>query len=120
VNLTTSGSKTFHLIRHGFPNTVNISRNRFSTFRRVPGGEALIAVKNASHVSFHDNDVASHAAATLMIALKFQSDPDVHKRRVTGWDVFGNRFRGTAKLPPRFEDPPIGTFDTCVDHVRQP
>jgi hypothetical protein len=114
VNLTTTGTPTYHLIRRGFPRTVNISRNRFSTFRRLPGGESLITISNASTVSFRDNDVASYAGATLPIALKFESMHGVHKRQVAGWDVVGNRFRGTAKLPPRVEDPPIGTFDTCV------
>jgi hypothetical protein len=116
VDITSLGSKTLLLRRHGFPNTVTISRNRFSTFRPHPGGNSLITITNASRISFRDNDVASYAGATLppQIALRFESMHDVHKRQVTGWDVVGNRFRGNAKLPPRFEDRPIGHFDICV------
>ena len=29
-------------------------------------------------------------------------------------DVVGNRFRGNAQQPSRFEDPPTGHFDICV------
>lgn len=120
MDITSLGSKTLHLLRHGFPRTVNISRNRFSTFRPLPGGNSLIIITNASAVSFRDNDVASYAGATRpehqvpTVALKFESSHLVHKRQVAGWDVVGNRFRGNAKLPPRFEDPPIGHFDICV------
>jgi hypothetical protein len=113
VNLTSTGSPTFHLRRHGFPRTVNISRNRFSTFR-APEGEPLITISNASTISFRDNDLASYAGVEIAVALKFESKHNVHKRQVAGWDVVGNRFRGSAKLPPRFEDRPTGHFDTCV------
>jgi hypothetical protein len=114
VDITSLGSKTLHLLRHGFPRTVTISRNRFSTFRPFPDGNSLITITNASRISFRDNDVASYAGATLPIALKFESSHLVHKRQVTGWDVVGNRFRGNAQQPPRFEDPPTGHFDICV------
>ena len=114
VDITSLGSTTLHLLRHGFPNTVTISRNRFSTFRPLPGGNSLITITNASAASFRDNDVASYAGATLPIALKFESSHLVHKRQVAGWDVVGNRFRGNAQQPSRFEDPPTGHFDICV------
>lgn len=114
VDITSLGSTTLHLLRHGFPNTVTISRNRFSTFRPLPGGNSLITITNASAVSFRDNDVASYAGATLPIALKFESNHLVHKRQVAGWDVVGNWFRGNAQQPSRFEDPPTGHFDICV------
>jgi hypothetical protein len=114
VDITSLGSKTLHLLRHGFPRTVNISRNRFSTFRPAREGEALITITNASTVSFRDNDVASYAGVEIPVALKFESIHEVYKRQVAGWDVVGNRFRGIAKLPPRFRDLPIGPFDTCV------
>jgi hypothetical protein len=114
VDITSLGSKTLHLLRHGFPRTVNISRNRFSTFRPLPDGNSLITITNASRISFRDNDVASYAGATLPIALKFESSHLVHKRQVAGWDVVGNRFRGNAQQPSRFEDPPTGHFEICV------
>jgi hypothetical protein len=117
VNLTSTGSPSFHLLRHGFPRTVNISRNRFSTFRGAPEGEPLITISNASTISFRDNDLASYAGVEIAVALKFESKHNVHKRQVAGWDVVGNRFRGSAKLPPRFEDQPTGHFDTCVSMV---
>jgi hypothetical protein len=113
VDISSLGSNTFHLLRHGFPRTVSISRNRFST-SRPPEGEPLITLGNASTVSFRDNDVASYAGVEIPVALKFESRDAVHKRQVTGWDVVGNRFRGNGRLPPRFEDPPTGSFDTCV------
>jgi hypothetical protein len=114
VDITSLGSNTLHLLRHGFPNTVTISRNRFCTFRPLPKGNSLITITNASAVSFRDNDVASYTGATLPIALKLESSHLVHKRQVAGWDVVGNRFRGNAQQPPRFEDPPTGHFDICV------
>ena len=85
VDITSLGSTTLPpFLRHGFPNTVNISRNRFSTFRPLPGGNSLITITNASAASFRDNDVASYAGATLPIALKFESSHLVHKRQVAG------------------------------------
>jgi hypothetical protein len=50
----------------------------------------------------------------LPIAVKFESKADVRKRPVFSWDVVGNRFRGNAKLPPDFDEPPTGTFGICV------
>jgi hypothetical protein len=127
VNLTSKGSPTFHLIRHGFPRTVNISRNRFSTFRPVRKGEHLIIVNNASTVSFRDNDIVSYAGEDIPIALKFEAKKGVRKRPLSGWDAVGNRFRGDARLDRDFDVDPDGSFgigvsmsagNDVVSHVR--
>lgn len=114
VNITSLGTKRLQLTRVAVPRTVNISRNRFSTFRQPPDGQPLITITNASTVSFSDNDVASYVEGEVPVALKFESLDTAYKRQVAGWDVVGNRFRGDAKLPPRFHDRDIGFFDTCV------
>lgn len=115
VNLTSTGSASFHLVRHGFPRTVNASRNRFSTFR-LSGGEPLITFDNASGVGFTDNDVASYAGTTtaIKVALKLGTNDDVHKRQVSGWDVAGNRFSGDAKLSSKPDQSGIGAFTIGV------
>lgn len=114
VDITSLGTRKLQLTRLGFPRTVNISRNRFSTFQQSSAGQALITITNASTVSFTDNDVASYVEGEVRVALKFESLDTAYKRQVAGWDVVGNRFRGDAKLPPRFRDRDIGTFGTCV------
>jgi hypothetical protein len=114
VDITSLGTRKLQLTRLGFPRTVDISRNRFSTFQQSSAGQALITITNASTVSFTDNDVASYVEGEVPVALKFESLDTAYKRQVAGWDVVGNRFRGDAKLPPRFRDRDIGKFGTCV------